>query len=266
MAEQQKIDTAGIADKDIVSLVEELYSAGAHFGYSRTKRHSSTKSFVYGSKNRMDILDLEKMAVSLKMALDFIAKMGAEGKQILFVGNKKEARGIVEDSAKSIGMPYVTLRWIGGTLTNSTEIKKRIARMEDLMTKKATGGLDVYTKKEKLLLDREITKLQKFFGGIVNMRRAPSAVVVIDSDFEKIAVTEAIMSKIPVVSLSSTDCNISRIALPVVANDSSSSSISYFISKIVDAYKSGIKMAPKLITSAPVVPNAKIAKHLEGEI
>lgn len=266
MAEQQKIDTAGIADKEIVSLVEELHSAGAHFGYSRTKRHSSTKSLVYGSKNRMDILDLEKMAVSLKTALDFISKMGAEGKQILFVGNKKEVRGIVEESAKSIGMPYVTLRWIGGTLTNSTEIKKRIARMEDLMTKKATGGLDVYTKKERLLLDREVAKLQKFFGGIVNMRRAPSAVVVVDSDFEKIAVTEAIMAKIPVVSLSSTDCNISRISLPVVANDSSSSSISYFISKIVDAYKNGVKMAPKLVTPAPVVPNAKVAKHLEGEI
>ncbi len=263
---EQKLDLSSITDKNISELIEELYKVGAHYGYSRTRRHPSVKNFIFGSKNRMDIVDLEKMARSLQSALEFVSKLGSEGKQILFVGNKKEAQSLVETGAKNINMPYVSLRWIGGTITNAPEIRKRVARMEDLMTKKATGGLDVYTKKERLLLDREVAKLQKHFSGIQNMRRAPSALIVVDPRNEHTAVDEARMAKIPVIALSGTDCNISNITFPVIANDYSLASISLFVDKITEAYRDGVKLAPKIVTPTPVVPNAKVGKHLEGEI
>lgn len=258
----QKLDFSGLNDKNLASLVEELHKVGAHFGYSRTRRNSSVKPFIFGSKNRMDIIDLEQMAKSLKSALDFVSKLGSEGKQILFVGNKKESQSLVLNSAKELGMPYVALRWIGGTITNAMEIRKRIARMEDLMTRKATGALDVYTKKERLLLDREIAKLQKFFAGIQNMRRAPAALIVVDSRNEETAVEEARMAGIPIIALCGTDNDITNITFPIVSNDSSIASISYFLEKVVEAYKDGIKIAPK-VALAPVVPNAKVAKMIE---
>lgn len=245
-----KLDFSGLEDKSLAALVEDLHRSGAHFGYSRSRRNPSVKNFIFGSKNRMDIVDLEKVAKSLKTALDFVAKLGAEGKQILFVGNKKEAQEIVKNGAEKLGMPYVALRWIGGTLTNAPEIRKRVARMEDLVSKKATGGLDMYTKKERLLLDREAAKLQKFFSGVANMKRSPAAVVVVDSRNEETAVSEARMAKIPVISLSGTDNNIAGIAFPVVANDSSRANITLFIEKIVSAYRDGIKNAPK--PAAPI--------------
>ncbi|HBM45504.1 MAG: 30S ribosomal protein S2 [Parcubacteria group bacterium GW2011_GWF2_38_76] len=252
MAEtEQKLDFSGLEDKNLASLVEELYKAGAHFGYSRSRRHPSVKNFIFGSKNRMDIIDLEPMAKSLKTALEFVARLGAEGKQILFVGNKKEAQDAVIDGATKLNMPYVALRWMGGTLTNAPEIRKRVARMEDLIAKKAVGGLDMYTKKERLLLDREVAKLQKHFGGVVSMKRAPAALIVVDSRNEETGVAEARMANIPVIGLSGTDNNISNINFPIVANDSSRASISLFINKIVEAYRDGIKNAPK-----PVAPVA----------
>ena len=203
------------------------------------------------------------MAKSYKSALEFISKLGSEGKQILFVGNKKEAQKIVTDGAKDLGMPYVSLRWIGGTITNAMEIRKRIARMEDLMARKASGALDVYTKKERLLLDREVAKLQKFFAGIQNMRRAPAALIVVDARNEETAVEEARQANIPVIALCGTDNNISNITFPIVSNDSSMASISLFIDKISEAYKNGIKIAPKAAPTTPVVPNAKVAKMIE---
>jgi small subunit ribosomal protein S2 len=248
-----KLDFSGLEDKSLAALVEELYRAGAHFGYSRSRRHPSVKNFIFGSKNRMDIIDLEKMAKSFKTALDFVAKLGSEGKQILFVGNKKEAQEAVKNGAEKLDMPYVALRWIGGTLTNAPEIRKRVARMEDLISKKATGGLDMYTKKERLLLDREAAKLQKHFAGVASMKRAPAAVIVVDSKNEETAVSEAKMAKIPVVGLSGTDNNITGLSYPVIANDSSRASITLFVEKIVEAYRDGIKNAPK--PAAPVAAN-----------
>lgn len=253
-----KLDFSGLEDKSLAALVEELYKAGAHFGYSRSRRHPSVKNLIFGSKNRMDIIDLEPMAKSLKSALEFIAKLGAEGKQILFVGNKKEAQDAVKDGAVKLNMPYVALRWMGGTLTNAPEIRKRVARMEDLIAKKAVGGLDMYTKKERLLLDREVAKLEKHFGGVVNMKRAPAAVIVVDSRNEETAVAEARMANIPVVGLSGTDNNISGINFPIVANDSSKASISMFINKIIEAYRDGIKNAPKPATPIAVAKSPEV--------
>ncbi|MBI3631889.1 MAG: 30S ribosomal protein S2 [Candidatus Vogelbacteria bacterium] len=218
-------------------LVDDLFKVGAHFGYSKTRRHPSLKPYIFGSKNRMDIIDLDKTVGLLARALAFVEQISREGKQIVFVGNKKEAQKYIIDAATKLDMPYVANRWIGGTLTNFPEIRKRQARLEDLMNKKENGGLDVYTKKERGVLDKEMADLTKRFWGIMKMKRLPGAILVIDSNKEDIAVLEAKKAHIPIISLSGSDCDISKIDYPVVANDAASLSIEFFLNKVVDAYR-----------------------------
>ncbi|MFA5987481.1 MAG: 30S ribosomal protein S2 [Candidatus Paceibacterota bacterium] len=218
-----------------------LFSVGAHLGYSKSKRHPSAKNYVFGSKNRVDIIDLEKTLVLLNKALDFVYSLAKDGKQILFVGNKYESRKVMAAAAERIAMPYFAERWIGGALTNFSEIKKRIAKFEDLLMKKEKGGLDVYTKKERGRIDKEIADLNRRFGGIVCMRKLPGALFVIDSKDEQIAIDEAKVVGIPVIAICSTDCNIKHVDYPIVANDSSIESIRFFVDKIVSAYQDALR-------------------------
>lgn len=236
-------------EKENKTTVDDLFKVGAHFGYSKTRRHPTLKPYIFGSKNRMDIVDLDKTVVMLEKALAFIEALSREGKQVIFVGNKKEAQKAIIDAATKLDMPYVANRWIGGTLTNFGEIRKRIARLEDLMNKKETGELDIYTKKERGVLDKEISDLKKRFWGIMKVKRLPGAILVIDSNKEAIAVAEAKKAGIPVISLSGSDCDIAMIDYPVVANDSAVQSIEFFLNKVVEAYRSA-----KLVNS-PVSTN-----------
>lgn len=217
--------------------IEDMFKAGAHFGYSKSRRHPSMKSLIFGVKNTVEIIDLEKTDEYLTRAKEFVASLAKEGKVILFVGAKNEAREIVKQGAAVINMPFVTNRWVGGTITNYAEIKKRIARFEDLTAKREKGELGMYTKKERLLIDREIADLEKHFGGIVSMKERPAALFVVDSRAEKIAVEEARNAKIPVVSISGSDCDITGIEYPIPANDGSRSSIAFFVEEIVSSYK-----------------------------
>lgn len=221
------------------NLVREMFSVGAHYGYTRTRRHPTTKPFLYGTKNRTDVIDLEKTAASLAKAQQLMAEMGSTGKQILFVGTKPEAKDAVKSTADSLGMPYVEIRWIGGTLTNEKQIKSRVALFEDLSGKQEKNELETITKtkKEKLLLERKIEKLGRRFGGMTTMKGLPGVIVVIDSREEYIAITEANMMGIPVVALCNTDCDLKPVAYPVVGNDANKKSIEFFLNKIVEAYK-----------------------------
>ncbi len=219
--------------------IDEMFKAGAHFGYSKTRRHASTAKFIFGVKNKVEIIDLEKTEEALEKALNFVSTLAKEGKQILFVGGKTEARQALRLAAESINMPFVDGRFLGGTLTNFVEIKKRLAKLEDLTKQKEKGELTRYTKKERLLIDREIANLERFFSGISSMKDLPKAVFVVDSKKEEIAVAEAHKMKIPVISISGTDCDITSIEYPVVGNDSSVSSITFFVNEIAKAYKKG---------------------------
>jgi len=219
--------------------IDEMFKVGAHFGYSKTRRHASTAPYIFGVKNKVEIIDLEKTNELLDKALAFIATLAKEGKQVLFVGGKNEARLALKIAAESAGMPFVDGRWIGGTLTNFPEIKKRLNKLESLTKQKEKGELSKYTKKERLMIDREIAKLERFFSGILAMKDLPKAVVVVDSKKEIIAVTEAQKMNIPVISLSNTDCDIAGINYPIVANDSSVSSITFFVNEIAKAYQKG---------------------------
>lgn len=219
--------------------IENLFKVGAHFGLIRSRRHPSAKPFIFGVKNKIEIFDLEKTNVALSLAKEFIKGIVTSGGQILFVGGKNESKDAIREGALKVQMPYVAGRWLGGTLTNFSEIKKRIAKLEDLTSQKEKGELGKYTKKERLLIDREIEALTIDFAGITVMRSLPKALFVIDSRKESIAVKEAQHLKIPVVSLSSSDCNLREVEYPIPGNDASKSSIAYFVSEIVRAIEDG---------------------------
>jgi small subunit ribosomal protein S2 len=219
--------------------VEQMFQVGAHFGYSKTRRHASVSPYIFGVKNRVEIINLEKTDDLLEKAIVFLATLAKEGKQVLFVGGKNEARGSLKIAAESAGLPFVDGRWIGGTLTNYGEIKKRLNKLEDLVKQKDRGELTKYTKKERLMIDREIANLERFFSGISSMKDLPKALVVVDPRKEIIAVTEAQKMNIPVIALCGTDCDIKTINYPIVANDSSVSSINFFVTELARAYQKG---------------------------
>jgi small subunit ribosomal protein S2 len=233
--------TAQESSKPAVSAAEpridDMFKVGAHYGYSKARRHPSAKSFIFGAKNRVELFDLEKTAEALDRATAFVRGLGAEGKQLLFVGGKSEARAIVREAAKSIDMPYVAGRWIGGTLTNLSEIRKRVERLEDLVSKREKGELAKYTKRERLTIDREIEKLEESFRGIVSVKGMPAALFIVDPKKEHIAVTEARKMNVKTVALASSDCDMSAIDYVIPANDAAQASIKFFVDRIVEAYR-----------------------------
>jgi small subunit ribosomal protein S2 len=220
--------------------IKTLHDAGTHFGYPRTRRHPTATSYLYTTKDRTDIFDLEETQKRLDAAKAFVASLSAQGKSILFVGGKHEAVAIVKSAAEKIGQPYVASRWIGGTLTNFKNIRKRIERLERLTADRESGELEKkYTKKEQLLLSREVEGLLFRFGGITKMADLPGALFIVDSRHEKIAVEEANQMRIPVIALSSSDCDFSKVQYPIPGNDTVVKSISLVANEIADAYQEG---------------------------
>lgn len=222
--------------KDKNSMVEAMFKVGAHFGLAKARRHPSTKPYVFGIKNNIEIFDLEKTNESLEKAKAFVATIAAANKQALFVAGKSEAITAVKNAAAKIGQPVVGGRWIGGTLTNFTQIRKRIEKYENRLKEKEKGELAKYTKKERLLIDREIAKLEMLFGGIVSMKEKPGVLIVVDPKKEYIAVDEARQMGVPVVAIASTDCDLSLVDYAIPANDSSASSAAFFLNELARAY------------------------------
>ena len=217
--------------------IEALKKAGLQYGYSRTRRHPTTAAHLYGSKNRTDIIDLEKTAEMLTEATEAVKALSAGGKQILFVGTKPEAKDLVKSIASSVNMPYVENRWIGGTLTNECQIKARVNLLDDLSTKRDKNELVVMNKKERLLVDRKIAKLDRNFSGLASLSGLPAALVVVDTREEHIAVTEANKLGIPVIGICNSDCDLGVVSHPIVANDGSKKSIEFFLSQIAQVIK-----------------------------
>lgn len=216
--------------------IDNMFKAGAHFAFSRTRRHPTVAPYIFGVKNKVEIFDLEKTGPLLDKAKAYVESLAKEGKSILFVGGKSEARNAVKSGALSINMPYVDGRWIGGTLTNFLQIRKRVEKMERLTSEKEKGELAKYTKKERLLIDREIANLERFFSGIVSMKDLPKAIFIIDPKKEKTALKEAQDMGITVIALAGSDCNIKGLDFPIIGNDSSQTSVNFFVQEIVKAY------------------------------
>ncbi|MEK7646637.1 MAG: 30S ribosomal protein S2 [Patescibacteria group bacterium] len=223
--------------------IDTMFSAGAHFGLGRSRRHPTIATYIFGTKNSTDIFDLEKTTPLLQKATDFVATLAKEGKTILFVGGKKEASSAIKIIAQSLDMPYVDSRWIGGTLTNFGQIRKRIERYEKLTSDREKGELLKYTKRERMLLDKEIASLEKMFLGIVSLKKQPDALFIIDPRHEKIALKEAKDMNVPVIALASSDCDISEVQYPIVGNDAAKTSIQFFAEEISRAYQAAKKVA-----------------------
>jgi small subunit ribosomal protein S2 len=232
--------TANTASTHVNSkAVEAMYKAGAHFGFTRSRRHPTVSPYIFGAKNKIEIFNLEKTEPLLASAKEFIEKLGSEGKTILFVGGKSEARNAIKLAGQALEMPYVPGRWVGGTLSNFPEIRKRIQKFLDLSAQREKGELAKYTKKERLLIDREIDKLDKLFSGLVTLTKIPDAMFVVDSKKEHIAVKEAQDAGIPIIALCGSDCDLKEVTHPIVGNDASISSVNFIVTEIIQSYKNG---------------------------
>ena len=214
---------------------DALKKAGLQYGYSRTRRHPSIKPFIEGNANGVDFINLESTKKQLEEAVSYLKTMQQAGKTILFVGVKPEIRQIVKEVALSINSPYISERFIGGTLTNFPQMKKRIEKLHDLLKKKESGELAVYTKKEQLLIQRDIDRLDRDFGGISALTNLPHVIVIVDSRHEIMCVKEAKLLHIPVVALSNTDCTIEGIQYPIVGNDGSVPAVRFVLETIKNA-------------------------------
>lgn len=223
--------------------IQALLSVGAQYGSKRSRRHPSADPFIFGTKDRSDIFNLEETSRRLEAARAFLASLSATGRTIVLVGGKDEALHVVRDIAEKLGVPFVAGRWIGGTLTNFKNIRKRIDRLQKLMEERETGALEKYTKKERLLIDREIEELQGRFGGLITLSDLPAALVVVDTRHEETAVNEANQLGIPVVGIANSDCDFSRITYPVPANEGVVKSIRFFLNALADAYEDGKRPA-----------------------
>lgn len=233
------------------TLVDELFAVGAHFAYSRSRRHPSAGPFMFGVKNRVELFDLEETADALKRALDFLEEVAATGKTILLVGGKKEASGALKSTGETSGEPYVEGRFIGGTLTNFSEIRRRVDTLEKLRGERQRGELGKYTKRERLTIDREIEDLESRFNGLVPMKQLPGVLVVIDPKHEKIAVSEAKQLGISVVALANSDCDLNLVQYPVPGNDASKHTIELFLKKVSAAIGNGRRRMVKKDNKEP---------------
>jgi small subunit ribosomal protein S2 len=214
---------------------EALKKAGLQYGYSRTRRHPSVKPYIEGNANGVDFINLDKTKAQLEEAIAYLKTMQSAGKVILFVGVKPEIRQLVKEVALSVNSPYIAERFIGGTLTNFPQMKKRIEKLHDLLKKKESGELAVYTKKEQLLIQRDIDRLDRDFGGISSLTNLPHAIVIVDPRHEIMCVKEAKLLHIPVVALSNTDCTIEGIQYPIVGNDGSVPAVRFVLETIKEA-------------------------------
>lgn len=222
------------------TLIGKLFNAGAHFGFTKSRRHPTVAPFLFGNKQGTDIFDLEKTSELIVKAKEVLKEAGKTGRVVLFVGTKDEVSKIVKQYAEKAEMPYVTNRWIGGMLTNFSEIKKRIARLLDLTAQGESGELErKYTKKERVVIGRELEKLTFNFGGIKGIEKTPGMMLVVDPRHNSIAVEEAKTMKIPVIGITSSDANLKHLTHPVVVNDSLQASVALVLSELTDALLEG---------------------------
>jgi small subunit ribosomal protein S2 len=220
--------------------VERLFATGAHFAQVKSRRHPSMKPYLVGTKGRQEIIDLAKTSEQIEAAKAALSAFAKEGKTVLFVGGKVEIAAFVKKAAEEVGAPYVASRWLGGTISNWTEIKKRIDRLAELTEKTATGALaKQHTKLELVHLERERERLVERLDGITELTKRPDALVVVDTKHEKHAVKEANDAGIPIIAIMSSDCNLREAAFPIVANDASRETVKHILRELTTAFAKG---------------------------
>jgi small subunit ribosomal protein S2 len=219
--------------------LEDLLKAGVHFGHLTRRWDPKMKQYIFMERNGIHIIDLQKTLKSLETAAKALKEISATGDPILFVGTKNQAKGILKQEAIRAEMPYIVERWLGGTLTNFSTIKKSIRHLENLEKMMLDGTVEKLTKKERLQIDREIDKMKKVFAGIQEMRKIPAAIFVIDIKKEEIAVREALKLRIPIFAIVDTNCDPTQIDYPIPGNDDSTKSITLLTRAVADAILEG---------------------------
>lgn len=222
----------------IISM-KQLLEAGVHFGHQTRRWNPKMAPYIFTDRNGIYIIDLQKTVRKIEEAYNFVRNLAAEGGTILFVGTKKQAQESVKEEAERCGMFYVNQRWLGGMLTNFQTIRRRIERLHELERMETDGTLAVLPKKEVAELMHEKERLQKFLGGIKNMRKLPDALFVIDPRKERIAVAEARKLKIPIVAIVDTNCDPDEIDYVIPGNDDAIRAVRLLTSKIADAVLEG---------------------------
>ena len=219
--------------------MQELLEAGVHFGHQTKRWNPKMKQFIFGERNGIYIIDLGKTERLFRQAEDFVGRLAAESRAILFVGTKRQAQDVIVTEAQRCGMFFVNQRWLGGLLTNFTTIQRSIGRLRELEAMAEEGRYDTLSKKEIARVEKDKRKLQKNLDGIRQMSRLPDAVFVVDTRREKIAVDEARKLKIPVIGLVDTNCDPDDVDYVIPANDDALRSIRLFVTRIADAVIAG---------------------------
>ena len=233
--------------------LQDLMKAGVHFGHQKSKWHPKMKPFIFVEKNGIHIINLEETQKAIGNALEFLTKTVSNGGTVLFVGTKKQSQDLVKDAALACNMPYVTTRWLGGTLTNEVSVLGLVRKYRKLKEEKASGKLDKYTKKEQLSISREITRLEESVGGMERLERIPNAIFIADIRHDKTAVKEATKRGVPIIAVCDTNTNPELVEYPIPGNDDATKSIKFMVGVISDAVK-----------AAQVQPvEAKVEKKVE---
>jgi small subunit ribosomal protein S2 len=219
--------------------MKALLEAGVHFGHQTHRWDPRMKQYIFTERNKIHIIDLQQTVPLLKRAMDFARAIASRGETIIFVGTKKQAQESIETEATRCGMPYVTNRWLGGTLTNFQTMESRIDHLIRLEDRRDRGELGLLIKKEAGKLMEEIEKMNRYFGGIKTMKRLPAALFIVDPPMERIAVTEALRLHIPIIAMCDTNSNPDEVDYPIPANDDAIRAVKLIASKIADAALEG---------------------------
>jgi len=222
--------------------IEDLLLAGSHFGHLTRRWNPKMKKYIFMDRNGIHIIDLKKTAQLIDDAYNQVVKLAAEGKKILFVGTKKQAKAIIKEQAERCDSFYVCERWLGGMLTNFNTVRKSIKKLTDLQRDEESGNLDKYVKKERLIMTREKEKLEKVLNGISKMTKLPGAIFIVDIKKEHIAIDEAKKLNIPTIAIVDTNCDPDLVDYVIPANDDAVKSIEVITKAIADAISEGTEL------------------------
>lgn len=236
-AEEKKDVFAGVDFDSLEITMSALLKAGSHFGHQKSRYNPKMKDYIYTTRNNISIIDLAQTVDLMKESLEFLTKVKSSGKQILFVGTKKQSQPFVKAVAELTGNPFVIERWLGGTFTNFRNIRKRVRYMSRLKDQMEKGELKKYTKFEQAKLQEELEKLDRRMGGITDMANIPGAVFITDLNADKLAVKEAKKLKVPVVVIADTNVNPADADYLIPANDDAVSSIKFIMAHICKTLK-----------------------------
>ena len=219
--------------------MKQLLEAGVHFGHQTRRWNPKMAEYIFAERNGIYIMDLQKTAKKVEEAYSFVRDIAADGGEVLFVGTKKQAQESIKEEAERVGMYYVNARWLGGMLTNFETIKKRIERLKQIKKMEEDGVFELLPKKEVQNLKNEVEKLEKYLGGIKEMKQIPACMFVVDPKKEKIAIAEAHKLNIPVVAIVDTNCDPDEVDYPIPGNDDAIRAVKLIASTITNAILEG---------------------------